>query len=65
MSRFRFVDDHRHLYEVKRLCRLAEVSRSGYYAWVPRPLSERFVDDAFLTNKIVDIHRRSRCTYGG
>lgn len=64
MSRFRFVHDHRHLYEVKRLCRLVEISRSGYYAWAQRPLSERFVGDAFLTNQIVDIHRRSRSTYG-
>lgn len=64
MSRFRFVHDHRHLYEVKRLCRLVEVSRSGYYAWASRPLSERFMGDAFLANQIVDIHRRSRCTYG-
>jgi transposase InsO family protein len=64
VSRFRFVHDHRHLYEVKRLCRLSEVSRSGYYAWAKRPLSERFVDDAFLANAIVTIHRRSRSTYG-
>ena len=33
MSRFRFVDDHRDTYEVKRLCELVECSRSGYYAW--------------------------------
>lgn len=33
MSRFRFVEDHRDVYDVKRLCRLAEVSRSGFYAW--------------------------------
>jgi len=64
VSRFRFVHDHRHLYEVKRLCRLAEVSRSGYYAWASRPLSAHFVDDAFLANRIHDIHRRSRSTYG-
>ena len=33
MSRFRFVDDHRDTYQVKRLCQLVEVSRSGYYRW--------------------------------
>ena len=33
MSRFQFVADHSDTYEVKRLCRLLEVSRSSYYAW--------------------------------
>jgi len=64
VSRFRFVSDHRDKYPVKRLCELAEVSRSGFYDWASRPLSERFVDDAFLSDQIRDIHLRSRRTYG-
>ena len=34
MSRFRFVSEHRAAFGVKRLCRVLEVSRSGFYAWV-------------------------------
>ena len=33
MNRFRFVDDHRDLYEVKRLCQVLKINRSSYYAW--------------------------------
>ena len=32
MSRFQFVADHRHAFEVKRLCALVEVARSSFYA---------------------------------
>ena len=56
MSRFRFVDDHRDLYEVKRLCELAEVSRQGYYAWRTRPASARAIADAELLEEIRRIH---------
>ena len=38
MSRFRFVSEHRHAYGVKRLCRVLEVSRSGFHAWHRREL---------------------------
>ena len=29
-----------------------------------RTLADRTIDDAYLTNEIVNIHRASRCTYG-
>jgi transposase InsO family protein len=34
VSRFQFVADHQHAFEVKRLCEIVEVSRSSFYAWV-------------------------------
>ena len=34
MTRFQFVADHRHAFEVKRLCQTVEVFRSSFYAWV-------------------------------
>lgn len=54
MSRFRFVSEHRDAYGVKRLCRILEVSRSGFYAWTGRPLSDRAVRDAELSEVIVE-----------
>jgi len=64
VSRFRFVCDYRHEYPVKRLCRLSEVSTSGFYAWLKRPPSERSLADRALLAEIEQIHRESRCTYG-
>ena len=46
------------------MCRLLEVSKSGYYAWRERPLSRRAVEGIALTAKMEAIHRRSRGTYG-
>jgi putative transposase len=64
VSRFRFVEDHRGGYDVRRLCRLVEVSRSGYYAWRRRAPSPRAVADAALSQQIGEIHTASRRTYG-
>jgi putative transposase len=49
---------------VATCCRVMKVSTSGFYQWRVRPCSDRDHDDAMLTNKIVDIHRMSRRSYG-
>ncbi len=46
------------------MCRFYAVSRSGYYKWSHRQPSERDKEDQMLLEKIVDIHRKSRGTYG-
>ena len=52
------------LYRVRTMCRLLEVSASGYYAWRKRSASARSRSDAVLTERIRAIHDRSRGTYG-
>lgn len=47
-----------------QLCKVLEVSRSGYYAWQQRPESARQRDDQALRGTIREIHRQSRGTYG-
>jgi putative transposase len=58
------VSEHRAVHAVATLCRVLEVSASGYYAWQSRSPSKRSMDDAVLQAEIEAIHRRSRATYG-
>ena len=51
-------------YPIAMMCRLLEVSTSGYYAWLKRPRSKRSREDAILTDRIRWIYLRSRSTYG-
>jgi putative transposase len=64
VSTFRLIEAEKARHSVPMLCRLLGVSRSGYYAWRQRPLSERARFDAVLSEKIEMIHRNSRATYG-
>ena len=62
--RFRFVDAQRARYPIRLLCRVLEVSRSGFYAWRKREPSPRSREDARLTVEICAAHRASLGTYG-
>lgn len=46
------------------MCRVLDVSTSGYCAWLKRVSSHRSQADASLTDQIRRIHLRSRGTYG-
>jgi len=64
VSVFKLIDAERASYPVAMLCRMLGVSKSGYYVWRGRPPSRRTQQDALLTQKIREIHSRSRETYG-
>jgi putative transposase len=64
VSAFRLIEAERANYPVAVLCRMLEVSKSGYYAWRSRAPSKRSREDYALTQKIREVHRRSRETYG-
>ena len=62
---FGFIDAERAYLPVALLCRMLGVSRSGYSTpGDPRDPSKRSRQDAALTAKIHESHRRSRQTYG-
>src|SRR5258708_3383553 len=46
------------------MCRILDVSPSGYYAWAKRPACERAAMDAALTEQIRTAHAASKGTYG-
>lgn len=55
---------HQAEFPIATMCRVLEVSASGYYAWLKRGPSRRAKRDAELTERIRYYHRRSRGTYG-
>lgn len=46
------------------MCRVLQISRGGYYAWLKRPESNRSRENRQLVEQIRDIHQQSRQTYG-
>ena len=51
-------------YPIPPMSRVLEVSVSGYYAWLHRPLSKRAQEEARLELEIKAAHKRTRQTYG-
>ncbi len=62
--RFGFVEAEKAQYPVGVLCRVLNVSRSGYYQWLRRPASERDRQDEQLSVSIKASHQRSQRRYG-
>ena len=51
-------------YPVSIMSRVLNVSASGYYAWLDRPLSKRAQEETRLEVEIRAAHKRTRQTYG-
>lgn len=56
--------EHRQTWPLKVMCRVLEVSRSGYYAWTARRPSARFHRRTTLSAAIREAHAASRKIYG-
>jgi putative transposase len=54
---------HQAAHSVTTMCRILDVSASGYYAWVTRRPSQRAKQDARLLEHIRTFHQASRGTY--
>lgn len=62
--RFTFIQQHRGRWPLELACRVLEVSRSGYYAWVKRPASARRQRRERLIEQIRQSHQGSGGVYG-
>ena len=49
---------------VSACCRVMRVSTSGFYAWRASPVRSKDLEDAYLSDTIVDIWTMSRRSYG-
>jgi transposase InsO family protein len=65
VSRFQFVADHLHAFEVKWLCAVVEVARSSFYAWLAgaEGRAARQAADQVLAERIRMVHDEDN-TYG-
>ena len=54
--RFRFIEQHARTYPVRLMCRVLEVSPSGYYAWRSRPESPRALANRRLLQEVHRLH---------
>ena len=62
--KYRFIRSQRTQFRVAVMCRVLEVSKSGYYDWVDRPESNRAKRHRDLTVKIQQAHIASKQIYG-
>jgi putative transposase len=64
VSRFRLIEAEKANHPISLMCEILGVSRSGYHAWRGRPPSDRALSDAWLLERIREIHQANRGVYG-
>ena len=62
--RFRFIEQHARTWPVRLMCRVLEVSPSGYYAWRSRPESMRGAANRHLLADVRRLHAQHYGRYG-
>ena len=61
---YEFIKQNRDHYDTKMMCRVLEVTRSGYYAWLREPISRRAQEDIRLLRLIRASFVASHGIYG-
>ena len=61
---FSFIAAEKTTYPVAVLCRVFGVNRTAFHNWERRAPSDRALEDAWLTEKIKQIHEANRGVYG-
>jgi putative transposase len=59
-----WIEEHRDQFQVTRMCRQLEVSRTGYSQWRTRAPSDRAIANATLDAQVAAIHAESQRSYG-
>lgn len=62
--KYGFIDRHRSVFGVEKMCQVLEVSRGGYYGWRRRGPSVRQKRDRVLLEQIRKSYNRSKGRYG-
>ncbi|WP_313752657.1 IS3 family transposase [Mixta calida] len=62
--KYRFINEHRTVWGVMTMCRVLNVARAGFYAWLHNPVSGRDKDNQRLLMLIRDSYSLSGGVYG-
>ncbi|MDA5490238.1 IS3 family transposase [Yersinia kristensenii] len=62
--KYRFINEHRTVWGVMTMCRVLNVARAGFYAWLHNPVSARDKDNQRLLTLIRDSYALSGGVYG-
>lgn len=62
--KYAWISQHRDLYPIVVMCRVLEVSKSGFYAWRDRPPSERAQRHERIQAVVRKVHAASHGIYG-
>ena len=62
--KYAFIRQQRHWHSLRRLCQVLGVSRSGYYDWSNRKISDRQQANLRLVRRMRQIHVEVKQTYG-
>ena len=62
--KYRMIQKNSSHFTVSKMCQIMKLSRSGYYAFLKRPESERSKRQSYILKKIRSIHRESHEIYG-
>jgi putative transposase len=62
--KYGFIQTHQQEFRLTRMCRVLQVSRSGYYAWQRRGLSARTQANQQLLARMRVLHQETREAYG-
>ncbi len=62
--KFKWIHEHRQEFPVQPMCDVLGVCKSGYYASLKRPASERTRRRTQLTGRVIEAFHASGCVYG-
>lgn len=62
--KYRFIKEHKDVFAVRAMCRVLQVSVSGYYGWTQRRESKRSKENRKLMAVKKEIHQEHHETYG-
>ena len=62
--KYQFINEQRAVFKTATMCRVLQASRSGFYAWLHKPLSDRAIEDQRLLPLIRDSYAASSGVYG-